>query len=145
MPLIDFASAVKPEMLYQTAGYAVAEYDPDTSLARAFDTRGSYAAVIVVNAGLFAGASKLTLTLQESDDASSWTDLPDGAFPVIAASPSGNEVTDEAMYFARVNFVHKKRYIALKAEVVSSRATFGVTALLLSYDTRNNVTPNVVI
>ena len=145
MPLIDFASAVKPELLYKSAGYAVAAYDPDSSLTYGFDSQGSYACVIVVNCGSFTGSATLTLTIQESDDASSWTDIPNGAFPVIAASPSGDQVPDDAMYFARVNFVHKKRYIALKAQVATQRCTFGVTALLLSYDTRNNTTPSVVI
>ena len=145
MPLIDFSTAVKPELLYKSAGYAIAEYDPDSALTYGFDSRGSYAAVIVVNAGSFVGSATLTLTLQESDDASTWTDLENGAFPVIAASPSGDQVPDDAMYFARVNFVHKKRYIGLKAQVATQRCTFGATALLLSYDTRNNITPSVVI
>ena len=49
------------------------------------------------------------------------------------------------MYFARVNFVYKQRYIGLKAVVADQRAQFSATALLLSYDTRNNTTPSVVI
>ena len=152
MPLIDFASAVKPEVLYKSAGYAIATYDPDPSLTYGFDTRGSYAAVIVVNCGSFSGDATLALTVQESVDSTTWTDVlnQDGAraaFPVIAASPSGDQVPDEAMYFARVNFVHKQRYIGLQAVVAGSggaKAYFGATALLLSYDTRNNTTPSVV-
>jgi len=149
MPLIDFASAVKPELLFKSAGYAIAEYNPDSSLTYGFDSRGSYAAVIVVNCGAFVGAATLTLTIQESVDGTTWTDIlkEDGtraAFPVIAASPSGDQVPDEAMYFARVNFVHKQRYIGLQAVVAAQRVTFGATALLLSYDTRNNDTPGVI-
>ena len=149
MPLIDFASAVKPELLFKSAGYAIAEYNPDSSLTYGFDSRGSYAAVIVVNCGGFSGSATLDLTLQESVDGTTWTDIlkEDGtraAFPVIAASPSGDQVPDEAMYFARVNFVHKQRYIGLQAIVAAQRAYFGATALLLSYDTRNNITPSVV-
>jgi len=149
MPLIDFASAVKPELLFKSAGYAIAEYNPDSSLTYGFDSRGSYAAVIVVNCGAFVGAATLDLTLQESVDGTTWTDIlkEDGtraAFPVIAASPSGDQVPDEAMYFARVNFVHKQRYIGLQAAVAAQRVTFGATALLLSYDTRNNTTPSVI-
>jgi len=151
MPLIDFASAVKPELLYKSAGYAIATYDPDPSLLYGFDTLGSFAAVIVVNCGTFSGTATLDITVQESVDSTTWTDVlnQDGAraaFPVIAASPSGDQVPDEAMYFARVNFVHKQRYIGLQAVVAGSvgRATFGATALLLSYDTRNNTTPSVV-
>ena len=145
MPLIDFATAVKPELLYKAAGYAIAEYDPDSSLTYGFDSRGSYAAVIVVNCGAFSGSATLTLTIQESADATTWTPITDGDFPVIAASPSGDQVPDEAMYFARVNFVYKQRYIGLKAVVEAHRAQFSATALLLSYDTRNNTTPSVVI
>ena len=152
MPLIDFASAVKPEVLYKSAGYAIATYDPDPSLTYGFDTRGSYAAVIVVNCGSFSGAATLTLTVQESADSTTWTDVLDqdgarAAFPVITANPTGDQVADDALYFARVNFVHKQRYIGLEAVVAGSggeRATFGVTALLLSYDTRNNTTPSVI-
>ena len=145
MPLIDFASAVKPELLYKSAGYAVATYDPDPSLSYSFDSRGSYAAVIVVNCGAFTGAATLTLAVQESVDGATWTPITDGDFPVIAASPSGDQVPDETMYFARVNFVYKQRYIGLKATVAASKAQFSATALLLSYDTRNNTTPSVVI
>ena len=145
MPLIDFSTAVKPELLFKSAGYAIAEYDPDSSITYGFDSRGSYAAVIVVNCGSFSGAATLTLTIQESLDGTAWTDIADANFPVIAASPSGDQVPDDAMYFARVNFVHKKRYIGLKAVVASQRCTFGATALLLSYDTRNNTTPSVVV
>lgn len=145
MPLIDFATAVKPELLYKAAGYAIAEYDPDSSLTYGFDSRGSYAAVIVVNCGAFSGSATLTLTIQESVDGTTWTPITDGDFPVIAASPSGDQVPDEAMYFARVNFVYKQRYIGLKAVVEAQRAQFSATALLLSYDTRNNTTPSVVI
>ena len=145
MPLIDFASAVKPELLYTSAAYPAAKYDPDSSLNYAFDGRGSYAAVIVVNAAQFTGSATLTLTLQESDDGTTLSDIKDGAFPVIAASPSGDQVASNAMYFSRVNFVHKKRYIGLEAIVANARSTFGITALLLSYDTRNNITPSVVV
>ena len=145
MPLIDFASAVKPEVLFKSAGYAIAEYDPDSSLTYGFDSRGSYAAVIVVNCGALVGTATLTLTLQESVDATTWTPITDGDFPVITASPSGDQVSDEALYFARVNFVYKQRYIGLKAIVAANRATFGVTALLLSYDTRNNTTPSIAV
>ena len=148
MPLIDFATAVKPELLYKSAGYAIATYDPDPSLTYGFDTRGSYAAVIVVNCGSFSGAATLTLTVQESLDSTTWTDVADAVFPVVTANPTGDQVADDAMYFARVNFVHKQRYVGLKAVVAGSggeRATFGATALLLSYDTRNNITPSVVV
>ena len=145
MPLIDFATAVKPELVYPSAAYPAAKYDPDASLNYAFDARGSYAAVIVVNAAQFTSSATLTLKLQESDDGSTWTDIPDGSFPGIAASPSGDQVASNAMYFSRVNFVHKKRYIGLEGIVATARATFGVTALLLSYDTRNNTTPSVVV
>jgi hypothetical protein len=145
MPLIDFATAVKPEVLYKPAGYAIAQYDPDSSLTYGFDSRGSYAAVIVVNCGALVGTATLTLTLQESVDGTTWTPITDGDFPVIAASPSGDQVSDEALYFARVNFVYKQRYIGLKAIVAANRATFGVTALLLSYDTRNNTTPSIAV
>ena len=150
MPLIDFASAVKPEVLFKSAGYAIAEYDPDSSLTYGFDSRGSYAAVIVVNCGSFAGLATLTLVLQESVDGTTWTDLLDedgarAAFPVIAASPSGAQVPDDSLYFARVTFVHKQRYIGLQAVVASAKAYFGATALLLSYDTRNNTTPSLVV
>jgi len=145
MPLIDFATAVKPELLYKSAAYTIAKYDPDSSLNYAFDSRGSYAAVIVVNTGVFPSSATLTLKLQESDNGTTWTDLKDGSFAVIAGSPSGDQVASDAIYFARVNFVQKKRYIGLEAIVAGSRCTFGVTALLLSYDTRNNTTPGVVI
>ena len=64
MPLIDFASAVKPELLYKSFGYAVATYDPDSSLTYGFDSQGSYACVIVVNCGSFTGSATLTLTIQ---------------------------------------------------------------------------------
>ena len=151
MPLIDFASAVKPEVLYKSAGYAIATYDPDPSLIYGFDTRGSYAAVIAVNCGSFSGDATLALTVQESVDSTTWTDVLDqdgasAAFPIITAIPTGDQVADDALYFARVNFVQKQRYIGLKALVAGSsgRATFGAIALLLSYDTRNNTTPSVV-
>ena len=75
MPLIDFASAVKPELLYKSAGYAIATYDPDPSLLYGFDTLGSFAAVIVVNCGTFSGTATLDITVQESVDSTTWTDV----------------------------------------------------------------------
>ena len=150
MPLIDFASAVKPEVLFKPANYAVGQYDPDSSLTYGFDSRGSYAAVIEVNCGSLVFSGTLTLLLVESADGTTWTDLiqEDGeraAFPVIAASPSGAQVPGDALYFARVTFVHKQRYIGLRATVAEQRAIFSASAFLLSYDTRNNTTPSVVV
>jgi len=149
MPLIDFATAVKSLQVYESAGYAVAAYDPDPALLYAFDTRGSYAAIVVVNCGPFTSTGKLEIVFQESVDATTWTDILDiegatAALPVIAESPSGAEVPDEAQYMARINFVQKLRYIGVKATVTSARAQFSVSALLLSYDTRNNDTPSVI-
>jgi len=149
MPLIDFASAVKSLQVYESAGYAVATYDPDPALLYAFDSRCSYAAIIVVNCGPFTGTGKLSIVFQESADGTTWTDLIDingdtAALPVIAASPSGDEVPDQAQYIARINFVHKLRYIGVQATVTNARAQFSVSALLLSYDTRNNDTPSVI-
>jgi len=149
MPLIDFASAVKSLQVYESAGYAVATYDPDPALLYAFDSRCSYAAIIVVNCGPFLSTGKLEIVFQESVDATTWTDLLDidgdtAALPVIAESPSGDEVPDQAQYITRINFVQKQRYIGVKATVTSARAQFSVSALLLSYDTRNNDTPSVI-
>ena len=143
MPLIDFASAVKPELLYQSAGYTVSTNGP--SLTYGFDSRGSYAAIIVVNCGTFRSGATLHLYVYESDDAATWTLIPDSAFPVIAQSPTGDQVPANDLYFARVNFVQKKRYISLKSEIKTQRAEFSASAFLLSYDTRNNVTPGVAV
>ena len=149
MPLIDFATAVKSEMVYKSAGYAVAAYDPEPSLLYGFDTRGSYAAILVVNCGSFSSTGKLDIVFKESADATTWTDLLDidgarAALPVIAEAPSGAEVPDEAQYITRINFVQKQRYIGVQATVTNARAQFSVSALLLSYDTRNNDTPSVI-
>ena len=149
MPLIDFATAVKSLQVYESARYAVAAYDPDPALLYAFDTRGSYAAIVVVNCGPFTSTGKLEIVFQESVDATTWTDFLDidgerAKFPVIAESPSGGEVPDQAQYMARINFVHKLRYIGVRAEVTRAKAQFSASALLLSYDTRNNDTPRVI-
>ena len=149
MPLIDFATAVKSLQGYESAGYAVATYDPDPALLYAFDSRCSYAAIIVVNCGPFLSTGKLDIIFKESDDATTWTDLLDidgarAALPLIAESPSGAEVPDQAQYIARINFVHKLRYIGVQATVTNARAQCSVSALLLSYDTRNNDTPRVI-
>jgi len=145
MPLIDFASAVKSEMVYKSAGYTVATYDPDSSLNYGIDARGFYEVVILVNCGNFTGGATLTLTLQESDDATTWTDITDGAFPVIAQAPTGEQVDDNAQYFCRVNCFDKKRYIGVKGQVATQRAQFAVSALLLSYDTKDSSDPSVSV
>jgi len=149
MPLIDFASAVKSLQVYKSAGYAVATYDPDPSLNYAFDTRGSYAAIIVLNCGQFTPSGELLVSFRESLDATTWTDIIDingdvAALPPIAESATGDELPDDAQYMARINFVHKLRYIGVRAEVTRAKAQFSVSALLLSYDTRNNDTPRVI-
>ena len=145
MPLIDFATAVKSELVYKSAGYAVNTYNPTSGLDYAFDGRGYYEAVLIVNCGTFASNGTLTITLQESSDASAWTDLPGGVFPVIAQAPSGAQVEDDAQYYCRVNLFDKKRYIGVKSDVETQRATFSVAALLLSYDTNNSDTPSLSI
>ena len=150
MPLIDFASAVKSEMVYKAAGYAVATYDPDPSLNYAVDARGSYEVVIIVNCGNFTTNGTLEITLQDSDDATTWTELLDeegdsAVFPTIAESPTGDEVSDNAQYFARINLWPKKRYIGVKALVATAKAQFSVSALLLSYDTKDSSTPSVSV
>ena len=145
MPLIDFATAVKSLQVYKSAGYAVATFDPDPSLNYAVDGRGFYEAVLIVNCGNFTANATLTITLQDSDDGSSWTDIADGAFPVIAENPSGDQVIDNAKYFCRVNLFDKKRYLGVKALVQTQRAQFSISALLLSYDTKDSSTPSVSV
>jgi len=145
MPLIDFASAVKSEMVYKSGGYTVASYDPDPALSYTIDGRGFYEVVIIVNCGAFNGGGVLAITLQESRTGASWADVTGGAFPVIAQSPTGDEVDDNAQYFCRVNLFNKPRYIGVKAEVTSAKAQFSVSALLLSYDTKDSSTPSVSV
>ena len=145
MPLIDFATAVKSLQVYKSAGYAVATFDPDPSLNYAVDGRGFYEAVLIVNCGNFTANATLTITLQDSDDGSSWTDIADGAFTVIAENPSGDQVIDNAQYFCRVNLFDKKRYLGVKALVQTQRAQFSISALLLSYDTKDSSTPSVSV
>lgn len=145
MPLIDFASAVKSEVVYKSAGYAIATNDPDSSLNYAVDARGFYEVVIIVNCGAFAGGATLTLTLQESSDTTTWTDIPDGVFPVIAQSPTGDQVEDNAQYFCRVNLFDKKRYLGVQAVIATQRVEFSISALLLSYDTKDSSTPSLSV
>ena len=145
MPIIDFATALKSELVYECGAYSVNTYAPDSSLNYSFDARGFYEAVLVVNAGTFAGGCTVVLRLQESDDKSSWTYIDGGTFPVIAASPSGAEVSDNAQYYCRINLFDKKRYIGVHAQVQTARATYGISALLLSYDTKDSTTPSVIV
>jgi hypothetical protein len=104
-----------------------------TATGTAVDRGGYLSAMVVVHTGTMTDGTH-TLTIEESDDNSTWSTVPAGSLqgtpPALGASDDDKVV--------EIGYLGGKRYIRVKSTVSGSPATGGIyDALVVLGDPRN--------
>jgi hypothetical protein len=81
--------------------------------------------IVMLHAGLSSAGSTVNVKLQESDNGSTWSDIPGAAFSQVTPA------NDETVYTMQLSLVGRKRYFRAVGTVGTAASVFGVTLLLL--------------
>lgn len=152
MTYVDPASSIKIIELYPVTQTAVGNYLPSYSapnFTRSFDVRQFMAASIVVIVPSVGSGATLDIEFQTANgpDFSTWTTATkaDGTNAVI---PQFTDSTTNGLYKVSVDLSRTQNALGFKAVVASSgttKARFGVYAILHPYDTSNATSPDMEI
>ena len=112
------------QFLKAVTGLVADNHGAGTVNGPGIDRRGFEEALVVLNSGANGTGGTVNVKVQESDDNSTWDDIPGAAFAEIT------EANDESVYTGRLNLVVRKRYLRVVAVVGVAACDLGAEVVL---------------